>query len=205
MRIAVDAMGGECGPEIVVKAAVEAAISDPSDLTMVVVGDGDRLESVLGKISSVPANIEIAHASQIVEMSEAPAVAIRKKKDSSIAVALGLMKDRAVDGIVTTGNTGAMVGGALVTLGRLHGVSRPGMAMFYPTRSGWVVILDIGANSTCTPKNLIQFGIMGSVFSEYHLDIRNPRVGLLNIGEERSKGTDVVKEAYELLDRKSVV
>jgi glycerol-3-phosphate acyltransferase PlsX len=193
-------MGGDRGPEIVARAAVEAARSDPSNLTLSIVGDGARLKAVLDKLSPIPANIDVVHASETVGMSEAPAAAIRKKRDSSIAVALGLMKDKAVDGIVSAGNTGAVVGGALVTLGRLHGVSRPGIAMFYPTRSGWVVILDSGANSTCTPKNLYQFGIMGSVFSEYHLGVRNPRVGLLNIGEERSKGTDIVKETYGLLE-----
>ncbi len=192
-------MGGDRGPEIVARAAVEAAKSDPSNLTMVIVGDGQRLESILGDIASVPANVEIVHASETVGMSEAPALAIRKKKDSSIAVALGLMKDRSVDGIVSAGNTGAMVGGSLVTLGRLHGVTRPGLAMFYPTKSGWVVVLDIGANSTCVPQNLYQFGIMGSIFAECHLDVSNPRVGLLNIGEESSKGTEIVKEAYQLL------
>ncbi len=193
-------MGGDSGPEVVAAGAVEAARSDPANLKIVLVGDRRTIESVLNRERARPSNIEIVHASEAVDMSEAPAGAIRKKKDSSIAVALRMVKERQVDGMVSAGNTGAVVAGALVTVGRLHGVSRPAIAMFYPTVKGWVVVLDIGANSSCTPKNLLQFGVMGSVFAEYHLGVSAPRVGLLNIGEERSKGTDIVKEAYTLLE-----
>jgi len=200
LRIAVDAMGGDIGPEVVVKGALEAVRKDPEGLGVVLVGDRRRIESVLERERSRPSNVEVVHASEAVDMSEAPAGAIRKKKDSSIAVALRMLKERSVDGLVSAGNTGAVVAGALVTVGRLHGVSRPAIAMFYPTAKGWVVILDIGANSSCTAKNLHQFGIMGSVFAEYHLGVGNPRVGLLNIGEERSKGTDISREAYGLLE-----
>lgn len=200
MRIAVDAMGGDSGPEIVAAAAIEAARSDPSNLVVVLVGDRERISPFLGHGPSIPSNIEVVHASEAVGMSEAPASAVRRKKDSSIGVALRMLKGREVDGVVSAGNTGAVVAGSLVTLGRLHGVSRPAIAMFYPAMRGWVVVLDIGANSTCTPKNFLQFGIMGSVFAEYHLRVKTPRIGLLNIGEERSKGTDIVKEAYELLE-----
>jgi glycerol-3-phosphate acyltransferase PlsX len=113
-----------------------------------------------------------------------------------------LHKDGAAEAFFSTGNTGAVVAGSLVTLGRLHGVSRPAITTFYPTTTQrWTVVLDIGANSACTPKNLLQFGVMGSVFSEYQFGIQNPRVGLLNIGEESSKGTEVVREAYKLLER----
>lgn len=200
MRIAVDAMGGDRGPEIVATAAIEAAKSDASDLDIVLVGDRKSIGTVLGRERSIPPNIEIIHASEAVDMAEAPASAIRKKKDSSIGVALRMLKERRVDAIVSAGNTGAVVAGSLVTVGRLHGVSRPAIAMFFPTVKGWVVVLDIGANSTCTAKNLLQFGIMGSVYAKYHLGVNEPRVGLLNIGEERSKGTDIVKEAYNLLE-----
>jgi len=197
-------MGGDKGPEIVTKAAIEAAKSDPSDLTVVIVGDAPQIERVLKKSRSAPSNVEVVHASETIGMSEAPASAIRKKKDSSVAVAMRLLKERKVDAMVSAGNTGAVVAGSLVTLGRLHGVSRPAIATFYPTAKNWVVVLDIGANSVCTPKNLLQFGIMGSVFARYHLDVQEPRVGLMNIGEERSKGTDIVKEAYSLLENGNV-
>jgi glycerol-3-phosphate acyltransferase PlsX len=204
LRIAVDAMGGDSGPEIVAAAAIEAARNDPTDFAVVLVGDKRRIEPILDRGRSVPSNIQVVHASEAVEMSDAPAAAIRRKKDSSIGVALRMLKGREVDAVVSAGNTGAVVAGSLVTVGRLHGVSRPAIAMFYPTVRGWVVVLDIGANSTCTAKNLLQFGVMGSVFAEYHLRLENPRVGLLNIGEERSKGTDIVKEAYALLEGSQV-
>jgi glycerol-3-phosphate acyltransferase PlsX len=197
-------MGGDKGPEIVTKAAIKAAKSDPSNLTVVIVGDAPQIERVLKKSDDPPRNIEVIHASEMIGMSEAPATAIRKKKDSSVAVTLRLLKEGKVDGMVSSGNTGAVVAGSLVTLGRLHGVSRPAIATFYPTAKGWVVVLDNGANSICTAKNLLQFGIMGSVFARYHLDIENPRIGLMNIGEERSKGTDIVKEAYSLLEKSNL-
>jgi glycerol-3-phosphate acyltransferase PlsX len=197
-------MGGDKGPEIVTKAAIEAAKSDPSDITVVVVGDAPQIERVLKKTRGDHSNIEVIHASETIEMSEAPATAVRKKKDSSLAVTLRLMKEGKADAMVSAGNTGAVVAGSLVTLGRLHGVSRPAIATFYPTAKGFVVVLDNGANSVCTAKNLLQFGVMGSVFARYHLNVRNPRVGLMNIGEERSKGTDIVKEAYSLLESGNV-
>jgi glycerol-3-phosphate acyltransferase PlsX len=193
-------MGGDVGPEIVVQAAVAAAKHYPSDLQVVLVGDKNRVDEVLNRSRSLPTNIEVVHASEAIGMSEAPASAIRKKKDSSIAVTLKLMKSGEVDGMVSAGNTGAVVAGSLVTLGRVRGVTRPAISLFYPTAQGWVVIIDVGANSECTAKNLVQFGVMGSVFAKYHLGIKDPRIGLLNIGEERSKGTDCVKEAYEQLE-----
>ncbi|MFQ5510563.1 MAG: phosphate acyltransferase PlsX [Candidatus Krumholzibacteriia bacterium] len=202
MRIAVDAMGGDRGPEVIAKGAIEAARLDRKNLRIVLVGDRKRVESVLNKTRSRPANIDVVHASEIIGMSEPPANAIRKKKDSSIAVAMRMHKSGEADALVSAGNTGAVVAGSLVTLGRLHGVSRPAITTFYPTTTRrWTVVLDIGANTVCTPKNLLQFGIMGSVFSEYQFGIESPRVGLLNIGEEASKGTDVVRDAYQLLQR----
>ena len=198
MRIAVDAMGGDRGPEIVAKAANDVAAADPENLEIVLVGDKQRVENVLRKSGRHP-NIEVVHASETIDMHEAPATAIRKKKDSSIAVAIQLVKEGKADGLVSAGNTGAVVAGSLVTLGRLHGVSRPAITTFYPTSKRWSVLLDVGANSECTPKNLLQFGVMGSVFAESQLGVKNPRVGLLNIGEESSKGNKLVVEAHQQL------
>lgn len=197
MRIAVDAMGGDRGPEIVARGAIEAVRANPSDLSIVLVGERDQLDAVIKK-HGVP-NVEVAPATEVIGMSEPPAAAIRKKKDSSIAVAYRLLKDGKVDALVSAGNTGAVVAGALVTIGRLHGVSRPAITTFYPAARRWAVMLDVGANSECTPKNLLQFAIMGSVFAEYQLDMENPRVGLLNIGEESSKGTETIQGAHKLL------
>jgi len=199
VRIAVDAMGGDRGPGLIARAAVGVIEAQSSDLEIILVGDRGQIEPTLRKSARNNPKIQIAHASEIVGMSEAPANAIRKKKDSSIAVALRLLKAGEADALVSAGNTGAVVAGSLVSIGRLHGVSRPAIATFYPTSKRPVVFLDIGANSVCTPKNLVQFGIMGSVFAEYHLGTKEPRVGLLNIGEEKSKGTDMVRAAYDLL------
>jgi glycerol-3-phosphate acyltransferase PlsX len=200
VRIAVDAMGGDKGPGIITRGAMEAAKTDPANLEVILVGDKASVESVFEKAGPKPHNVQVVHASETVGMSEAPAAAIRKKKDSSIAVAMRLLKEGAADAFVSAGNTGAVVAGSLVTLGRLHGVSRPAITTFYPTAKHWVILLDIGANSECTPKNLVQFGVMGSVLAEAQLRIDNPRVGLLNIGEERSKGTDIIREAYSLFE-----
>jgi glycerol-3-phosphate acyltransferase PlsX len=189
-------MGGDRSPEIVAKGAISAAQTD-SQLTVVLVGDRTRLDPIV-KRSGLP-NVEVAHASEVIGMSEAPATAVRKKKDSSIAVAYRLLKEGAADALVSAGNTGAVVAGALVTIGRLHGVSRPAITTFYPAAKRWAVMLDIGANTECTPKNLLQFAVMGSVFAEYQLDIAAPRIGLLNIGEESSKGTRMIQDAHQLL------
>jgi glycerol-3-phosphate acyltransferase PlsX len=197
--VVVDAMGGDRGPEVVARAGVEAARTDP-DLNVILVGDESRLRDVIRTLGSPQDNVEIVHADDVVGMSESPASAIRKKQNSSIAVAIRLLKDGKAQALVSAGNTGAVVAGSLVTLGRLHGVSRPAITTFYPTQSRSAVILDIGANSECTPKNLFQFAVMGSVFAEYLLDIESPRVGLLNIGEESSKGTDMIKEAYGMFE-----
>lgn len=191
-------MGGDRGPENVARGAVEAAKADPKNLRIILVGDETAVKSVLDR-ADAPSNVEIVHAPDVIGMSEPPATAVRKKKDSSIAVAMRLYKNGEADALVSGGNTGAVVAGSLVTLGRLHGVSRPAITTFYPSKKRWAVILDIGANSQCTPKNLVQFGVMGSVFCQYHLGVKTPRVGLLNIGEESSKGTDMVREAYTLL------
>jgi len=200
VKIAVDAMGGDKGPEIVARGAIEAAATDPNDLHIVLVGDKERVERVLEKEEFRLSNISVVHASEEIGMSEPPATAVRKKKDSSLAVALRMHKDREVDGVISAGNTGAVVAGSLVTLGRLHGVSRPALVTFYPTAKEWAVFLDVGANSECTPKNLLQFGIMGSVFAQYQLSVENPRVGLLNIGEEKSKGTETIRQTHTLME-----
>jgi glycerol-3-phosphate acyltransferase PlsX len=138
-------------------------------------------------------------------MSEPPAAAFRKKKDSSIAVATRLVRDGEADGFVSAGNTGAVVASSLVNMGRLHHVSRPAIATLWPSKRGGAVVLDVGANYECVPKNLVQFAVMGSVYARYHLKIPEPRVGLLNIGEERSKGNDLVKASYELLEQAPVI
>jgi phosphate acyltransferase len=198
VRIAVDAMGGDKGPRVVVPGAIDAILARRGDLRLVLVGREEEVRPLVGGVD--PGLIEIVHASETIDMHESPATAIRRKKDASITVALRLLREGKVDAMVSAGNTGAVVASALLTIGRLHGVSRPAISTLWPNKKSGAVVLDVGANHECTPKNLVQFAIMGSVFAERHLDIERPRVGLLNIGEERTKGNELVRDSYQLLE-----
>jgi glycerol-3-phosphate acyltransferase PlsX len=142
--------------------------------------------------------IEIVHAAEVVDMDESPATATRRKRDSSISVAMKLHRQGEVDAVVSAGNTGAAMGAALVRLGRIPGVSRPAIATLLPTAGGATLMVDVGANPDCQPHNLVEFGLMGSLYAEHVFDIPEPSVGLLSNGEESGKGTDVVVEANKL-------
>lgn len=204
MRIAVDAMGGDKGPQVVVSGAIEAARARAGQFELVLVGQRDKIEQVLNRHDVTGCAIEIVHATEVIGMSEPPASAFRKKTDSSISVATRLLREGKADAMISAGNTGAVVASSLVTLGRLHGISRPAISTLWPNKKNGAVVLDVGANHECTPKNLMQFAIMGSVYAQYHLDIANPRVGLLNIGEERSKGNELVRDSYPLLEQAEI-
>jgi glycerol-3-phosphate acyltransferase PlsX len=203
VRIAVDAMGGDQGPQVVVEGALQAVGRGPSGLELILVGREEEIRRALGG-AEVP-SVRVVHASEVIGMSEAPAAAVRKKKDSSIAVGTRLVKQGQADGFVSAGNTGAVVASSLVNMGRLAGVSRPAIATLWPSTTGGAVVLDVGANYECVPKNLVQFAVMGTVYARYHLGVERPRVGLLNIGEERSKGNDLVRESYSLLEAESAI
>jgi glycerol-3-phosphate acyltransferase PlsX len=205
VRIAVDAMGGDQGPRVVVPGALEAVRRGPAELEVILVGQEDRIRAELPPDAQGQGSLRVVHASEVIGMSEPPASAFRKKKDSSIAVATRLVRDGEADGFVSAGNTGAVVASSLVNMGRLHGVSRPAISTLWPSARGGAVVLDVGANYECVPKNLVQFAIMGSVFARFHLGIDAPRVGLLNIGEERSKGNDLVRESYPLMENEPSV
>jgi len=201
LRIAVDAMGGDKGPKVVVPGAIDAILAHGGDARLLLVGREDEIRPCVKGID--PQRIEIVHASETIDMHESPANAIRRKKDASITVALRLLREGKADAMVSAGNTGAVVASSLLTIGRLHGVSRPAISTLWPNKRAGAVVLDVGANHECTPKNLVQFAIMGSVFAEHHLGIQRPRVGLLNIGEERSKGNKLVRDSYPLLEADS--
>ncbi|MBI2900145.1 MAG: phosphate acyltransferase PlsX [Planctomycetes bacterium] len=201
MRIAIDAMGGDHAPEEIVRGAIEGARL-ASDATVLLVGDEKRIEPLL---ADRPANVEIRHASQVVAMDEDPARGLRGKPDSSIRVSLGLVKKGEADAVISAGNTGALVGGAtvpLLGLGSLEGVKRPGIAVPVPTDDGICALMDAGANKSCKPIHLLQYAVMGSVYIRYlRPDLPNPRVALLNIGEERTKGNELVRETYEAFEK----
>lgn len=198
VRVAVDAMGGDHAPGVVVKGAVEAVKN--FDVCVSLVGIRDKVSEELAKYKFDPARIEIVHAEEVVGMDESPAVAIRKKKKSSISVGVNLLKEGKADAFFSAGNTGGVVCATTLKLGLLESIERPGIAIVMPNLQGVSLIIDAGANIDPKPIHLLHYGIMGSAYFEQILGKKNPRVGLLNVGEEESKGTGSMKEAYQLLE-----
>jgi phosphate acyltransferase len=198
MRIAVDAMGGDHAPDVVISGAILAA--KEMNVDIVLVGPEDIIKTKLAEHNKVPSNISVFNAKEIIAMDESPAVSVRRKKDSSINVAVKMVKDKTADAMVSAGNTGAVVCAASLFLKTLTGVDRPGISVLLPTLKNVVQMIDMGANVDAKPEHLLQYGIMGSVYSEYVLHKANPTVGLLNIGEEETKGSEFVKETFKLLE-----
>lgn len=190
-------MGGDRGPRVAVEGAVLAA--NQWDYEIVLVGKEDVLKRELSKHRVVAGRISVVNANEVVEMSEAPVQALKKKKHSSISVAMALARERKVDAFVSAGNTGAMVASATLQLGLIEGVKRAGIAITYPTVHGISLLMDVGANINASADHLQQYAVMADVYSKYVLGKKRPTIGLLNIGEEESKGTEVMKEAYKLL------
>lgn len=200
MKIAVDAMGGDYAPEEVVLGAIEAVKS--YSLDVVLVGDTNKIKAVLNRYGAKDnSHLSIVHASQVIDMGEHPAQAIRKKKDASIVVATQLVKDGACDAVVAPGSTGAAVTAALLGLGLIKGIERPCIATPIPSKKGITVLLDSGANANSKPKHLVEGAIMGSHYAKYILGVDKPTVGLLNIGEEASKGNELAQATYPLLEK----
>jgi len=198
IKIAVDTMGGDSAPQVEVQGCLEAVQEYPVGLLLV--GAEDRLRSELGKHKVGRLPIEIVHASETISMGEAVSTAIRKKKDSSMRVAVRLVKEGKADGVVSAGNTGACMAVAKLVLGSLANVDRPALAAILPTaRLRPSLLLDVGANVDCKPNHLVQFAIMGEIFSRLVFSNVRPRVGLLSIGEEETKGNELTKEAFRLL------
>ncbi len=195
--IAVDAMGGDFGPAVVVPGAVEAARLH--DLHVLLVGDTPKGGAELARLDLEGIGCEIVQADDVVHMNERPSDILRRKKNASIQVACRLVKEGAADGVVSAGHSGATVACGMFIMGRLPGVERPALAALLPTEKEPVVVLDAGANVDCRPYHLFQFGLMGDAFARDLLGYAAPRVSLLSIGEEEGKGNSQVKEAYELL------
>src|SRR5678816_710642 len=200
VTVAVDAMGGDHGPTVTVPACIEFLESTP-EASVVLVGIREPLEAALAKARpAVRGRISIRPATEVVDMDEPPADALRKKKDSSMRVAINLVKDGTANACVSAGNTGALMAISRFVLKTLPGVDRPAIASQLPTRKGGVTTaLDLGANVNCSPEQLVQFAAMGSALVSAVDGIERPTVGLLNIGEEDIKGNDVVKQTAELL------
>ena len=201
MKIIVDAMGGDNAPDEVVKGAIDAIREHGVDILLA--GNGEIILRSIERLglSELPHGVEIVNASQVVEMDDDPANIVRVKKDSSLTVALNLLRDERGDAVVSAGNTGALLSGATLIVKRVRGVRRAALAPFLPNAGGGFVLIDCGANAECTAEYLLQFGYMGSFYAEDVLRIPSPRVGLLNNGSERTKGTQVLLEAYSLLEK----
>lgn len=196
IRIAVDAMGGDHAPAEIIKGAVLASVELP--IRIILVGDRQKIETELRRCRK-KGDISVVHASETIGNNEPPVAAVKQKKDSSINVAVGLVKNREADAVVSAGNTGALMAAGLFGLGRIAGVERPAIAAIFPTPSGPILLLDMGANVDCKPKHLQQFAEMGSQYAEHVMRKQSPRVGLLNIGEEKEKGNELVMQSWTLL------
>jgi glycerol-3-phosphate acyltransferase PlsX len=197
-RIAVDAAGGDLGSSVIVEGAVRALRELDGTARVTLFGDESVVKRELSRFNADELPLSIVDAPEQIGMDE-PAVAFRKKKNSSIAVATRMQKEEKADAFVSAGNTGVVVAASLLSLGRLQGVDRPAIATVVPNEFGGCVMLDVGANAECKPIHLVHFGIMGSIYARHFLGRNEPRVGLLNIGEEGSKGNELAVEAHKLL------
>ena len=201
MRISIDAMGGDYAPREIVAGTVEAARTLRGVEKLFLVGREDAIRKELAGYSNVPSVIEVVHASDVVEMGDAPVAALRRKKDSSISRSVEMVKKGEADAVFSAGNTGAAVAASTLKLRTLEGVWRPAIATVIPTPIKPFILLDAGATPDCTSDMLFQFGVMGSVYSKEIMGVESPRIGLLSIGEEDAKGNEITKEAFRLLDQ----
>lgn len=201
MRIILDGMGGDNAPGEIVRGAVEASKLIEDEI--VIVGDGDKIEFQLKKYKYSDEKISVKHASEVIENDDAPVRAVRRKKDSSMVVGLNMVKSGEGDLFISAGNTGALMAGALFNLGRIQGIDRPAIASIYPilgTKKPSLLV-DAGANSECKPSNLLEFAMMGSIYMEKVLGRENPKIGLVNLGVEETKGSTLTKAAFGLLEK----
>lgn len=197
-------MGGDFAPENIIAGAVLALAEQPDITKLHLVGDTARIEAELKKHHSSDQRIEIVHATQIVEMTDGAVESVRKKKDSSVSRAVDLVKKGEADAIVSAGHTGAAVAATTIKLRTLPGIDRPGIATLMPTESNIFILIDAGANIDARPVHLLQYGIMGAVYSRHVLGYKNPSIGLMSIGDEDVKGSDFTKEVFKMLKASSL-
>ena len=197
-RVAVDAMGGDNAPKEVIKGAVEA-VNAKEEIQLILVGVEDKIKQELANYTYPKERIRVVHATEIITTEESPVMAIRKKKDSSIVVAMNMVKNKEADAFVSAGSSGAILAGGQLIVGRIKGIERPPLAPLIPTEKGVSLLIDCGANVDARASHLVQFAKMGSIYMEYVVGIKNPKVAIVNIGAEEEKGNALVKETFPLL------
>jgi len=193
-------MGGDNAPEAIVNGCIDA-IKSQEGFDILLIGDSDQINRILKKRKFINKRLEVVHAQEIITNEDLPTRAIRRKKKSSMVVGFNLLKEKKGDVFISAGNTGALLTGALIILGRLKGVDRPALAAVIPTKKEKTLLIDAGLNSTCKPINYVQFGVFGSIYMKELFNIDNPKVGLINMGTEAKKGSEVLRSAYELLSK----
>ena len=198
MIILVDAMGGDNAPDDIVKGCIKA-INEEKGFKVMLIGDGGKIANVLDKNKFYSSRIDVIHTDEVITNEDMPTKAIKLKKDSSMVTGLNLLKDNKGDVFISAGNTGALMTGATLILGRMEGIDRPALAPIIPTKKGGALLIDAGFNTVCKPVNYLQFGIIGSIYMREIFNIKNPSVGLINVGSEENKGNETIKQAFNLL------
>jgi glycerol-3-phosphate acyltransferase PlsX len=201
--ILVDAMGGDNAPHDIVNGCIEA-VNEKDGFNILLIGDKDRIEEILRVKKFSNSRIKVHHTSEVISSEDIPTKAIKSKKDSSMVVGFELLKEKKGDIFVSCGNSGALMTGSLLILGRIKGVDRPAFPAIIPSKNGRCLIIDAGLNTLCKPINYQQFGVMGSIFMKEIYNIEKPRVGLMNVGSEEGKGNDIIKQAYSLLEESNI-
>lgn len=199
MRIAIDAMGGDQAPRVVVEGALQAV--KEFGVEVILVGDESAVTRELSRFGGAPKGVEVRHAGSVIGFDEPAAQSVRRKKDSSICVATDILKAGEADALVTAGHTGAAVAATTLKLRLLEGIERPGIGLAFPTLTNPVFLIDIGANIETKPMHLYQYAEMGEIYMRYILGLKKPSIGILNVGEEDSKGTEHIREAHQLLEK----
>jgi len=196
--ILVDAMGGDNAPDAIVNGCIDA-IKEQEGFDILLIGDSSKIEAILKRRNFSNPRLRINHTDEIITSHDTPTKAIKNKKNSSMVVGFNLLKQKKGDVFLSAGNSGALLAGALLLIGRLKGVDRPALGAIIPTKTGRTLIIDAGLNSVCKPINLLQFGTFGSIYMREMFGIEQPKVGLVNIGSEESKGNDAIRQAFSLL------
>lgn len=199
LKIVLDAMGGDHAPTNEVAGALLALQQSNKSFEVVLVGNKDAIHREFSSQNADPSSCTVVHASEVITMEDPPTAALKQKKDSSLAVGMRLHLEKKADAFVSAGNTGAVLSASTLILGRVKGVSRPTIGAFFPSEQGVCLVLDAGTNVNCRAQHLYEFAVMGSIYAKRMFKYENPRVGLLNVGEEATKGTEVVQEAYRML------